>query len=86
MVERNDDRSFLDGMQESVRDWWTLMEDRGTRDERLTSRAQPPREVTGDEQRKQGEARVAERADVGDDAWLDAQREFACERPLDARR
>jgi pyruvate dehydrogenase (quinone)/pyruvate oxidase len=33
LLSRNDDRSFLDGMQESVRDWWALMEERGTRDD-----------------------------------------------------
>jgi pyruvate dehydrogenase (quinone)/pyruvate oxidase len=33
LLERNDDRSFLEGMQESIRDWWTLMEERGTRDD-----------------------------------------------------
>jgi pyruvate dehydrogenase (quinone)/pyruvate oxidase len=33
LVERNDDRSFLEGMQESIRDWWALMEERGTRDD-----------------------------------------------------
>jgi pyruvate dehydrogenase (quinone) len=31
LLERNEDRSFLEGMQESIRDWWTLMEERGTR-------------------------------------------------------
>ncbi len=33
LLERNDDRSFLEGMQETIRDWWSLMEERGTRDE-----------------------------------------------------
>jgi pyruvate dehydrogenase (quinone) len=33
LLERNDDRSFLDGLQESIRDWWALMEERGTRDD-----------------------------------------------------
>jgi pyruvate dehydrogenase (quinone) len=33
LLDRNDDRSFLDGMQESIREWWALMEDRGTRDD-----------------------------------------------------
>ena len=33
LLERNDDRSFLDGMQESIRNWWALMEERGTRDD-----------------------------------------------------
>jgi pyruvate dehydrogenase (quinone)/pyruvate oxidase len=33
LLERNDDRSFLEGMQESIRDWWALMEERGTRDD-----------------------------------------------------
>jgi pyruvate dehydrogenase (quinone) len=33
LLERNDDRSFLEGMQSSIRDWWALMEERGTREE-----------------------------------------------------
>ncbi len=33
LLERNDDRSFLEGMQESIRDWWALLEERGTRDD-----------------------------------------------------
>jgi pyruvate dehydrogenase (quinone)/pyruvate oxidase len=33
LLERNEDRSFLDGMQESIREWWALMEERGTRDD-----------------------------------------------------
>jgi pyruvate dehydrogenase (quinone)/pyruvate oxidase len=33
LVERNDDRAFLESMQESIRDWWDLMEERGTRDD-----------------------------------------------------
>ncbi|HET8528196.1 MAG TPA: thiamine pyrophosphate-dependent enzyme, partial [Gaiellaceae bacterium] len=33
LVERNDDRSFLEGMQSSIRDWWALLEERGTRDD-----------------------------------------------------
>jgi len=33
LLERNDDRSFLEGMQSSIRDWWALMEERGTRDD-----------------------------------------------------
>jgi pyruvate dehydrogenase (quinone)/pyruvate oxidase len=33
LLERNDDRSFLEGMQDSIRDWWALMEERGTRDD-----------------------------------------------------
>jgi pyruvate dehydrogenase (quinone)/pyruvate oxidase len=33
LLERNEDRSFLEGMQESIRDWWALMEERGTRDD-----------------------------------------------------
>ena len=33
LLARNDDRSFLDGMQESIREWWALMEERGTRDD-----------------------------------------------------
>ena len=33
LLERNDDRSFLESMQESIRDWWDLMEERGTREE-----------------------------------------------------
>ena len=33
LLERNGDRSFLEGMQESIRDWWALMEERGTRDD-----------------------------------------------------
>ena len=33
LLERNDDRSFLEGMQESIRAWWALMEERGTRDD-----------------------------------------------------
>jgi pyruvate dehydrogenase (quinone) len=33
LLERNDDRSFLDGMQSSIRDWWELMEERGTRED-----------------------------------------------------
>jgi pyruvate dehydrogenase (quinone) len=33
LLERNEDRTFLEGMQESIRDWWALMEERGTRDD-----------------------------------------------------
>jgi pyruvate dehydrogenase (quinone)/pyruvate oxidase len=33
LLDRNDDRSFLEGMQSSIRDWWALMEERGTRDD-----------------------------------------------------
>jgi pyruvate dehydrogenase (quinone)/pyruvate oxidase len=33
LVERNGDRAFLEGMQERIRDWWALMEERGTRDD-----------------------------------------------------
>jgi len=33
LLERNDDRSFLEAMQSSIRDWWALMEERGTREE-----------------------------------------------------
>jgi pyruvate dehydrogenase (quinone)/pyruvate oxidase len=33
LLDRNDDRSFLEGLQESIRDWWALMEERGTRDD-----------------------------------------------------
>jgi pyruvate dehydrogenase (quinone) len=31
LLERNEDRSFLEEMQSSIRDWWALMEERGTR-------------------------------------------------------
>ncbi len=31
LVERNDDRSFLEQIQDGIRDWWELMEERGTR-------------------------------------------------------
>jgi pyruvate dehydrogenase (quinone)/pyruvate oxidase len=31
LLERNDEREFLDGMQSAIRDWWALMEERGTR-------------------------------------------------------
>jgi pyruvate dehydrogenase (quinone)/pyruvate oxidase len=31
LLERNDDRSFLEQTQAGVRDWWALMEERGTR-------------------------------------------------------
>jgi pyruvate dehydrogenase (quinone)/pyruvate oxidase len=33
MLERNEDRGFLDQAQAGMRDWWDLMEERGTRDE-----------------------------------------------------
>jgi pyruvate dehydrogenase (quinone)/pyruvate oxidase len=33
LLERNEDRSFLEEMQESIRDWWALMEERGTRED-----------------------------------------------------
>jgi pyruvate dehydrogenase (quinone)/pyruvate oxidase len=33
LLERNDDRTFLEGMQSSIRDWWALMEERGTRED-----------------------------------------------------
>ena len=33
LLERNGDRSFLEAMQESIREWWELIEERGTRDE-----------------------------------------------------
>jgi pyruvate dehydrogenase (quinone)/pyruvate oxidase len=33
LLERNEDRSFLEGMQASIRDWWALMEERGMRDD-----------------------------------------------------
>jgi pyruvate dehydrogenase (quinone)/pyruvate oxidase len=33
LLRRNEDRSFLDGMQSSIRDWWALMEERGTRED-----------------------------------------------------
>jgi pyruvate dehydrogenase (quinone)/pyruvate oxidase len=33
LLERNPERSFLEGMQESIREWWDLMEERGTRDD-----------------------------------------------------
>src|SRR5918912_78033 len=33
LLDRNDDRAFLEEMQESIRDWWALMEERGTRDD-----------------------------------------------------
>lgn len=33
LLERNGDRSFLEGMQSAIRDWWALMEERGTRDD-----------------------------------------------------
>jgi pyruvate dehydrogenase (quinone)/pyruvate oxidase len=33
LVERNDDRGFLEQIQASVKDWWKLMEQRGTREE-----------------------------------------------------
>ncbi|HYX86628.1 MAG TPA: thiamine pyrophosphate-dependent enzyme [Gaiellales bacterium] len=32
-LERNDDRTFLEEMQQSVRGWWDLMKERGTRDD-----------------------------------------------------
>ncbi|HEY1339620.1 MAG TPA: thiamine pyrophosphate-dependent enzyme, partial [Bryobacteraceae bacterium] len=32
LLHRNDDRSFLETAQEGMRQWWTLMEERGTRD------------------------------------------------------
>ena len=32
-VPRNDDRSFLKQAQESMKEWWALMEERGTRDD-----------------------------------------------------
>ena len=32
MLQRNDDRSFLEKAQEGMREWWALMEERGTRD------------------------------------------------------
>ncbi len=31
LVNRNEDRSFLEKAQENMRDWWKLMEERGTR-------------------------------------------------------
>jgi pyruvate dehydrogenase (quinone)/pyruvate oxidase len=31
LLDRNENRAFLEGMQESIRDWWALMEERGTR-------------------------------------------------------
>lgn len=31
LMARNDDRSFLDMAQQGMRDWWALMEDRGSR-------------------------------------------------------
>src|SRR5204863_9323287 len=31
LLERNDDRSFLEAMQDGIRGWWELMEERGTR-------------------------------------------------------
>jgi pyruvate dehydrogenase (quinone) len=33
LLERNGNRAFLEGMQESIRAWWALMEERGTRDD-----------------------------------------------------
>ncbi len=33
LLERNENRAFLEGMQESIREWWALMEERGTRDD-----------------------------------------------------
>jgi pyruvate dehydrogenase (quinone)/pyruvate oxidase len=33
LLDRNDDRSFLERMQEGIHDWWALMEERGTRDD-----------------------------------------------------
>jgi pyruvate dehydrogenase (quinone)/pyruvate oxidase len=33
LLERNGDRAFLESMQERIRDWWALMEERGTRNE-----------------------------------------------------
>ena len=33
LLERNDDRSFLEQMQDGVGEWWALMEERGTRDD-----------------------------------------------------
>jgi pyruvate dehydrogenase (quinone)/pyruvate oxidase len=33
LLERNGDRAFLEGMQSSIRDWWALMEERGTRED-----------------------------------------------------
>ena len=33
LLDRNENRAFLESMQESIRDWWALMEERGTRDD-----------------------------------------------------
>jgi pyruvate dehydrogenase (quinone) len=33
LLERNEDRSFLEQAQSGMRDWWALMEERGTSDE-----------------------------------------------------
>jgi len=33
LLERNEDRSFLEQAQDGMRDWWELMEERGTNDE-----------------------------------------------------
>jgi pyruvate dehydrogenase (quinone)/pyruvate oxidase len=33
LLARNDDRAFLEEMQEGIRGWWDLMEERGTRDD-----------------------------------------------------
>jgi pyruvate dehydrogenase (quinone)/pyruvate oxidase len=33
LVDRNDERTFLERIQSSLRDWWQLEEDRGTRDD-----------------------------------------------------
>lgn len=34
MLERNEDRTFIKGIQKSVKQWWDLMEERGTRDDK----------------------------------------------------
>jgi pyruvate dehydrogenase (quinone)/pyruvate oxidase len=33
LLERNENRTFLESMQGSIREWWALMEERGTRDD-----------------------------------------------------
>ncbi|HEY7396907.1 MAG TPA: thiamine pyrophosphate-dependent enzyme [Gaiellaceae bacterium] len=33
LLERNDDRSFLEEIQQGIADWWELMEERGTRED-----------------------------------------------------
>jgi pyruvate dehydrogenase (quinone)/pyruvate oxidase len=33
LLERNENRAFLERMQESIGEWWDLMEERGTRDD-----------------------------------------------------